>query len=360
VRAFRTMQFAMGHDLPRYDVDALFQQIVANMEAAAYRIANHAQGLWVGAAQAHGLRNKGPGSYVGGIRAEGNVQIVEATLTQDRFMIVLEIRNTAPHALYVDEGHSAFHLPSKIDWSRRTGRIKWGKNGPYLHIPFRHSAYQSPSQQHRSGMTADTLRRMMPERIYGMARRLAPTRQRLVGPVFRVSKTPTSRVGTIEGGRGRTTTSRAARAREKGAQVQFQQADRYSWGDRLQGLEAAGQAHVGQQRRPDWTARAGQQEHRGRVTVLGAGPRGGHGQNPEWGSNKYEGMFRAEHMGSSGRRSSQYMTIRTITPDSRGWNIPAQHGKHIVDRVAGYLEDDSYPKELMAGAIMDALNGMGG
>lgn len=354
---FNTIRFAMSHDMPSMTVDRLFGEIIARMELAAYRIANRAQGIWVGVAQAHGLRNKGPGSYVGGIRSEGSVQLVEARRNGDQFMIVLEVRNTAPHALFVDEGHSAFHLPSRIDWSRKTGSIKWGKNGPYLSIPFGHRTPMSPSQQADKGTTADALRRMMPERIYGMAKRLAPTTPRGVGPVFRVSKTSTSNVGTIEGGRVKTRI-RAEKARQKGAKVQFQQADRYSWGERLTGLDAAGQASPGPQRRQDWRDRAGHQEHRGAVSVLGVGPRGEPAVNPPWQSNKYEGMFRVEHQGSKGVRSSTYMTIRTITPDSRGWNIPAQHGKHIVDRVASYLEKDSYPTEQMIEAITIPLGGL--
>ena len=74
--------------------------------------------------------------------------------------------------------------------------------------------------------------------------------------------------------------------------------------------------------------------------------------NPAWGSSKFDGMFKA---GSPGH--AQYMTIRTITPNSPGWNIPAQAGLYIAARVSKMAESSDELRDLVLGAMLASLEG---
>lgn len=353
------LRTSMQHDLPLPDGAEVEERMIQELERAALLIGERTKRIWTQSALALGLRGGGPGSYVHGIQVEGRVEIVERRRLEDMIRIVLEVANTAPHALYVDQGRSAFHLPTAIDWSKRTGSIKIGKNGkPYLHIPFRHRTPASGGGLVAQGSTRATRGAMMPDHVYQQARRLQATHRMNVGPVYTVRRAGGTRMGTIEGGKagGRTTTERAEHAANAhGATVRFRQADRYTWGDRLSMGEQGERSGPMRSRSGSWRVRAGYQGYRGPTTVLGAGPRGGRRVNPAWGSSKYEGMFRTEHQGSKGVRSSEYMTIRTITPDSRGWNIPAMHGKHIVDRVGTVMAQDEQSATLIATAVAAAI-----
>jgi hypothetical protein len=103
-------------------------------------------------------------------------------------------------------------------------------------------------------------------------------------------------------------------------QGNYRAADQYQWGDRLQHLAAVG-SMVG-----------GQEARRGRRTVAGRDALGKALTNPEWSTSKWDGMFRSGEPGHS-----QYLTIRTMTPTSPGWNIPARLGHGVAREVTTYL-----------------------
>ena len=275
------------------------------------------QGVWARVAQE--LNVRGTGAYIRGIQDRGRVEILSeveggqlGTWGLDRVEIVVGVTNTAPHASLIEEGHSAFHLPDKIDWARMTGRIKRTKDGrPYIHIPFRHRAYASAEEREEKGLTAGTIRAMMPSEVYKKAERLTYTQKLGVGPI----RTPTG---------------------------QWVAADRYKWGGRL---ERGGT-------RPAFIMGAGEaahEEHRG-ARQVGRDGNGAPMINPEWGGSKYQGLFKS---GSKGH--TQYMTIRTITPNSPGWNIPAQKGLYIAARVARSAEASEQLRALVLEAMLSAL-----
>lgn len=195
----------------------------------------------------------------------------------------IELTNPYKLAEIIEEGHAAFHLPSRINWSGP--KVKQGKNGPYLHIPFRHRAFQTEEQLERSGATLQQRRGMLPPDIYTQAHALKPTLRHNAGPQY-------------------------------DAAGNYRAADQYAWGGRL----GAG--------RSGFTGgRHGLVEHtRGERAVAGGGV------NPAWKGSKFGGLFK---VGAKGHGS--YLTIRTITPTSQGWNIPARVGLHIVARVGSTL-----------------------
>lgn len=278
-----------------------------------------ARGVWTQFAQ--GLNVRRSGEYIRGIQDNGIVRVVSETMDaeQNTWEIVIEVVNTAAHASIIEDGHGAFHLPSVIDWTNTSGKIKRTKAGtPYLQIPFRHRAYATEAQRESQGLTPGTLRAMMPVHVYKEAMRLSFTQKLGVGPIHNAA-----------GG--------------------FVAADRYKWGGRLD------RGHT----RPSFimgggTNAPGFEEHRGARQV----GRDGNGNpliNPAWQSSKYHGLFRA---GSAGH--AQYMTIRTITPTSPGWNIPAQLGLGIARRVASKLQSTENLGEVVLAGIRGALAGRPG
>lgn len=78
--------------------------------------------------------------------------------------------------------------------------------------------------------------------------------------------------------------------------------------------------------------------------------------NPAWKSSKVHGLFKT---GAKGHH--RYMTIRTITPRSLGWNIPAMHGKGVARQVAmslrsgrgGELAGEMLERAILAAAELD-------
>lgn len=279
------------------------------------------RGVWVRVAQERDIRQSG--EY---IRANGIVKLTSerytvtagesgAVLEQAEF--VVDVTNTAKHANIVEDGHSAFSLADAINWASAKGRIKRTKDGrPYLHIPFRHRAYASPAAAERQGLTAATLRAMMPHDVYQQAKRLTYTQRLGVGPIHNSAG-------------------------------QFLAADRYNWGTRLHRPGSTPRITAGSHRPFVSTF----EEHRGE-RIVGRHADGRPMVNPAWGSSKFEGMFKS---GSKGH--SEYMTIRTITPTSKGWNIPAQIGHGVARRVAAMARSDSQLEAVVFGAIQDAIEG---
>lgn len=254
-----------------------------------------------------GFGDDGHVTYQQGIQSAGIVLEQERTSGGD-YAIELSITNSSPHAQLVEEGHAAFHLPDVIDWSATGGSIKRGPHGPYLHIPFRHSAYASAGSRTEQGYTYAAKRAMMPKDVSQAAARLSRTIRLNQGRVYRDTLARDLDVG---------------RRRGPLVERQFVQADRYSWGRRLRRDTTPG-IRIG----PDGV---GYEEHRG-ARAVGRGAGGRMLENPAWKTSKFEGLFKS---GPKGHTS--YMTIRTITPHSRGWNIPAMAGKYVARKVAHEL-----------------------
>lgn len=289
--------------------------------------AEFVRGVWLQVAGAMDIRGgfrDGGASYIQGIQS-ADVRLENETTSDTHGSVVVAVVNTSPHAQFVEEGHAAFSLAQRINWSSTSGRIKRGRNGPYLHIPFRHGAHQSESKLQASGATYAMRRSMMPADVYREAKALSATIRQNIGPIYRGS-TSRGRGGTAHSG------------------LQFQQADRYTWGQRLHRDTAPG-IRVGRNG-------VASDEHRTARTVA----RGL--TNPAWRNNKYDNLFRTAQPTAAGGEQSRFMTIRTITPNSPGWNIPAQTGRYVANRVAAILRSGETADDLMRivmGPVLAAL-----
>lgn len=281
-----------GSEVPEPAPDAVKRAVRAMMDTAS----TFARGLWY--QRAADLDIRGSGAYLQGVQ-DAEIRILEEIETDAEVGVVFELVNTAPHAGIIEHGHAAFHLPSRINWSGP--RVKRGPNGPYLHIPFRHAAFQTDAQLAEKGATMHTRRTMMPADVYHQAKALHYTTKQNVGPIYRDNS---------DGSR------------------QFLAADKYTRkGKAAQTrLGPRGMAGPGLLVGPD-----------GRATDAWRGPRAVQGRdasgrrlvNPAWQSDRFKGMLKG---GSPGH--TEYMTIRTITPRSVGWNIPAQQGYGVARQVA--------------------------
>lgn len=272
--------------------------ILQAMERKALAAAQMAKALWVARAQQLNITDKG--DYIRGIQEHGEIRRTFHASGSTSMEITYEIVNTAPHASIVEDGHSAFHLPSRVAWGDPSKRVKRTKDGrPYLHIPFRHSTGGAP------GATHSAVRTQMPPAIYKQATQL----RRRVG----------TRTGPLYSAGG----FRSPSGRQHAGQM-FQAADTYRW----QGSGPKRMSH---------TPGPGIHVSRSGVGVEAQrGPRGVSGRiggqnvtNPGWKSSKYHGLMKTGPKGHS-----SYMTIRTMTPDSPGWNIPARAGHGVVRQVA--------------------------
>lgn len=301
------------------DVGVLLQAI----ERALLMGGELARGVWIRVAQ--GLDLHDTGAYIRGIAVDGRVAVVdpEVDLVAGRWAATLTVTNTAPHASIVEDGHAAFHLPSRINWSGP--RVKRTKKGtPYLHIPFRHFAFVAPSARADKGTTRKALRSMMPKHVYELAKnRLGHVRPLRVGPILSASG-------------------------------QFLAADRYAQPTQRH-MRRLDRSHIGAGitlgAAGTTGARAeGFEERRGERQV----GRSRHGPltNPEWSASKFHGLFK-----SGGPRHTTYMTVRTITPRSKGWNIPAQVGHGVARRVGQELASGNEFRDVVADAFASALGG---
>lgn len=281
------------------------------LERATMAAAETIKGIWI--ARAIKLDIRRTGAYIAGIQ-KGEIRQVKKDIGDRVATITVEIVNTAPNAQLVEEGHAAFHLPSHIRWGNNEGRIKRTKDGkPFLHIPFRHRAHASAAKAETGGYTRATMAAMMPSHIHRQAKALHQTTKQNVGPI-----------------RGPAVGSRTG--------TQFVQADRYHWGGRLDRSHTRPAA-------PSAVPPQGGLEHRGERHI-GRDSKGKPMTNPAWKSSKYHGMFKSTE-GPGGSKHPAYMTIRTITPDSPGWNIPAQAGKHIARQVAHVVSQGRTGRNIM-------------
>lgn len=297
------------------------EQLKQSVARGALAGGDFAKAAWLAHAEALGWRNSGPNSYVGGIQALDNISISDVRADSENWEVTITVTNTSPHASFVEHGRSAFHLPDKINWGGPN--VKQGKNGPYLHIPFGHSAHQSAKKRETSGMTQGTLKKMMPAHIYRQA----------VGLERRI---------------------RNGAGRQHNAAGQFIAADKYHWGGdtKRRRLDRSGS-------KPSIIGGSGDGgphnqthvEHRSARTV-GRDKHGGAMTNPAWKSSKFHGMMKT---GSKGH--TEYMTIRTITPNSAGWNIPAMAGYFIARKVSARLANDPRLPEIIYAGMMNVIPG---
>lgn len=296
------------HQPPNLDL------IRRSLAAAALQAAQYVQQLWHRVAVAEGLSSSG--SYVQGIHSEASVRLVGERMEPGKLVVDYEVVNTSRHAQLVEDGHMAFSLPQRIDWSRTTGSIKMSQAGrPYLHIPFRHYTFKDMESAEDGGMTSLARRNVMPQSIYQQAKELGRTIRRNEGP-FR---------------------TKAGR---------FIKADNY---DRPR-PPAKTRLH-----RPDVPAGIvsgpdGNYVERRSERFVGRARGGRKLTNPAWKHSKYHGLFK-----TGPRRHSRYMTIRTITPDSQGWNIPARPGKGIARRVAADIANNNDLSDLIGYAVKATL-----
>jgi hypothetical protein len=106
------------------------------------------------------------GPYVRGLTRPTSVR-----LSQDGWRLQGQIRNVAPMARWVETGHGAYHLPSRIDWG--TAHARRNRQGRlYLIIPFRHYSAQRGVRAQASSPRAQ--RAAMPRSVYTVAQRLRP------------------------------------------------------------------------------------------------------------------------------------------------------------------------------------------
>ena len=79
------------------------------------------------------------------------------------------------------------------------------------------------------------------------------------------------------------------------------------------------------------------------------------GQGYTWKSSPYEGLRRYGGGTPGGGHQVQYLTFRTITPDSPGWFIPPVAGQHFPERVVAAVG----PKiaDMVAEALSADLHG---
>jgi hypothetical protein len=283
--------------MPQPDLQRARQALEREMRAVGTLI----QQTWVAVAQKRDVNRTG--AYLAAIQRDGAVTV---RLMGDEFRLTGEVKvtNDAPHARIVEEGHGAFHLPDRINWAG--AKVKVSKSGRrYMHIPFRHFAYATPEKRVAGGLSTHTLKQMMPKSIYNRAQRLKVSTPLLQGP-------------------------------QHDAQGRYRAADRYKWGGRLRVGQSASMGATGDFRQDPKTGEyyEHQRGQRSIPNVRMADGSIGRRENPAWQAPKHEGMFRTKR--PSGR-GSRYFTIRTITQDSPGWNIPALAGKHIAADVATIL-----------------------
>lgn len=298
------------------------QRAMAAFRQAAFLGAEFMRSVWLRVAAQMDIRGGMGGNgatYMQGIQT-ANVAITDETYSDSTASLTIAVTNTAPHAGIVEEGHAAFSMARAINWGA-SPRVKMGKNGPYLNIPFRHTAHASEATMVAQGYTSSARRALMPADVTRAARALAATTRHNVGPIHGPPKVSMTGLGTAHV--------------EQGA---FRQADRYTWGDRLQRNTSPG-IQMG-------AGGIGIQEHRSAKPV-GRDAKGNKLANPAWQNSRWNNLFRTEQRTANGGSQSTYMTIRTITPHSLGWNIPAQPGRFVARRVASVLQSGPVSAELM-------------
>lgn len=289
------------------------QRVVAQaLRVASFRTAELVRNTWVSVAQE--LMPAATGDYLSGISVDGRIDVQGPVSdpNADWYETMITVTNTSKHASIVEDGNAAYSLPQAIRWGS-TPKVKYTNKGtPYLTIPFRHRAHQSPAQQATSGMTMASRRSMMPAEVYGQAKKLAPSSGMNAG-------------------------------RQYDAQGRYRAADRYQWGGRLT-------HNVG----------IGKEARRGPRQVE-ASASGEALSNPSWSASRWDGMVKMK----GGKNHTAYLTFRIITPNSKGWRIPARAGMKIAQRVLQNIESGELGRAIATivqadvTAAIDSLKGGG-
>lgn len=222
--------------------------------------------------------------------------------------LAVAIINDAPHAGIIEWGFEAFNLASKIRWGQTKASKKNKKGGWYINIPFRH---YTPG-----GKTPASRKAGMSGALYQVAKRLQPG-QRLTSDAARITAGKHQEVHTDAG-------KLIAVQSVKQQEVRWQALGMTSTidrpGSRLAPTSAKTRAAMNASRPKTAASLIGGLEI--------AQKSGGNLPDPHRKSGIQEGMFKA---GAPGH--TQYMTIRTITPQS-SWVIPSRPGAHLAEQAA--------------------------
>ena len=103
-----------------------------------------------------GFSGAGHTSYLQGIQT-ANIALENESYSDTAASMTIAVTNTSPHAGIVEDGHAAFSMARAVNWGG-SPRVKQGKNGPYLHIPFRHTAHASEQHMTDQGYTSSARR----------------------------------------------------------------------------------------------------------------------------------------------------------------------------------------------------------
>ena len=303
------------------DVDIDPAKLSIAMERGALIAGQYVQQVWGVVALELGAFDTG--EYRNGITDDGRVEVTRAVDGSTSVGVELSVTNTAPHASIVEEGHGAYRLADKIDWGNTGGSIKLGKDGtPYLHIPFRHTVPGGEG----GGMTKSAAKAQMPQSVYQQAKRQVWRVANNAGP---------QRASAPAGQRG-----------------QFRQRDTYRTEDFGRGGTSTRmrRGQTSTSFAPDPSTGELVQERRGARTVA-AGRRGKDLVNPEWKTSRFEGMIK-----TGGPGHTRYLTIRTLTPDSEGWNIPAMMGYYVAARTAAVINSGPELGDLFGQAVLTVVD----
>ncbi|GEM_PF-3541173 len=213
--------------------------------------------------------------------------------------------NPMPYADYLEHGRVGFHLPSH--WGRGGGKWKVSRKGKlYAHVPFRHRTPEGKGP---------TLPGMMRDPTAGGG--MTSTRMRTMMPraVYKQAK-------QLAFGEGRLTGFGDDYKRSKPYDV-----FRDLWDDFPSELDG----------------------------VIGY----------TWKASPFEGMMRVNPPSPAGGPHTEYMTIRTITPDSEGWYIPPTPPMRFAERAleesASAIQQiiDAAAAEDAVAALMGSVEGLG-
>lgn len=194
--------------------------------------------------------------------------------------LAVAVVNTAPHAEYVENGRAGFHLATR--WGSRGGKWKVGRNGNlYAHVPFRVPTPIGDAVKvvHLPGLSA-----------------------RFQGP-----RGLSSKAGRLGAAMPESVYARALKLRHYATTR-----------DRLTGL--------GDEYKQS-------KSYRYYEAAFGPMPESLEGEDGyTWQASQFEGMFRTTGSTAAGGHHTEYMTIRTITPDSPGWFVPPSPALRLAER----------------------------
>lgn len=291
------MRFEIHAKVPVFGIK--FDPAFPHLKDALVQAGDHIRNTWIRIAESE--MNRATGEYIDQLRS-----FAAMSYTDDGFGVI--VTNYAKHARIIEEGYAAFRLPEKVNWGGGTPKMKWTKAGtPYLTIPFRHFT-PAKATGGKEGRTYRSVKQAMPKEIYEYAKQLKRSldiRQPQINPV-------TGRVNTKTLWGGRLTPQTTM--------------------PRVQGGLSAGR----------W------------MTAGFYG--GGAGGSPFisklslWKFSKYAGMVKTRTAGHT-----RYMTFRTLTPQSEGWNIPGQYGKHIAEKTRNEVAETI--QQIIQTAIMRDVAG---